>query len=171
MSGLINVSEALKNPGQAYGFERALDIPEMEFMSDPVRFENVLAHGTFVGADDCVNVACELDAVAVSRCARCLGEAKLNLGFSFEALYSREAEPDDPDRYRFEGYSINIEGAVQEQLVLRLPMRFLCRDDCAGICDKCGANLNEQTCTCRETVDETSPFAALKDIAYNDEEV
>lgn len=58
---------------------------------------------------------------------------------------------------------IDLADVVREQIYLALPMKFLCREDCQGICPQCGANRNEELCECRE--DKAHPaFAKLKTI-------
>ena len=56
---------------------------------------------------------------------------------------------------------IDLAELVREQIYLSLPMKLLCREDCRGICPRCGVNLNEAACRCKE--DRTNPaFAKLK---------
>ena len=60
-----------------------------------------------------------------------------------------------------EGDSVDVSVLVQEQLLLSVPVQPLCREDCQGICQRCGADLNREACRCAES--EVDPrFAALK---------
>ena len=52
---------------------------------------------------------------------------------------------------------------LSEQLLLSLPAHHFCDEACKGLCDRCGVNLNEKQCKCRET-NENSPFAVLKQL-------
>jgi len=56
---------------------------------------------------------------------------------------------------------IDSETILREQLLLALPTSCLCVESCQGLCDRCGINLNEKKCKCRE-INENSPFAILK---------
>ena len=56
-------------------------------------------------------------------------------------------------------------------LVLELPMRFVCSEDCKGICYVCGANRNIAPCTCQEGGERQNPFSALSELLTEDEEV
>ena len=60
---------------------------------------------------------------------------------------------------------------MRDALLLELPYRFLCSEDCKGLCSNCGINLNLGTCTCHEEEEVTNPFSALKAIVQNNEEV
>jgi uncharacterized protein len=56
---------------------------------------------------------------------------------------------------------IDLLELVRESLILEVPMQPLCREDCAGLCSKCGVNLNERKCDCEQD-EEANPFAAIK---------
>ena len=45
---------------------------------------------------------------------------------------------------------IDLDDIIREQIYLSLPMKLLCRKDCAGLCSQCGVNLNMETCKCPE---------------------
>ena len=68
-------------------------------------------------------------------------------------------------------HGIELTDAVRDALLLNMPMRVLCREDCRGICPRCGINLNKGPCTCQEGAEVINPFSALKNIVLNDEEV
>ena len=171
MSAMLDVSGALKNPGQAYAFEAAPELEEMEVLSDPVSFENVAAKGEFFGTGERVSIRGEVSAAVTSRCAKCLEPVKLEIHAEMDALYARQPDPEDPDIYLFEGSKVDLTDAVRDALLLELPYRFLCSEDCKGLCPQCGVNLNLGTCTCQEGLNVANPFSALKAIVQNDEEV
>jgi len=52
------------------------------------------------------------------------------------------------ERRTFQGNEINLSPHVWEELVFALPVKFICRDDCRGLCPSCGANRNTSTCNC-----------------------
>lgn len=56
---------------------------------------------------------------------------------------------------------VNLAELLREQLLLALPEKLLCREDCFGLCMQCGENLNERKCNCSKRVD-SSPFAVLE---------
>ncbi len=97
-------------------------------------------------------------------CSRCLGEFSQSLSIPFEATYSEEVPALDVPRedteieltaeaidlLPFHGRQIDLVEAIQEHLLLALPVRPLCREDCKGLCPKCGADLNQGPCECTE---------------------
>lgn len=63
--------------------------------------------------------------------------------------------------------SINITQEVLDQLVLSIPQKILCKDDCQGLCSKCGANLNKTSCKCKKNNIDPR-WSELKNIDFND---
>ena len=172
MAVALNVSQALKTPGQQFPFEAGVTLEPMEIFSDTVSLEDVRAEGSFLATDDGrISVKARATAQAHAHCSRCLEEVVAPVEAEVDALYSRTPDPEDPDLYGFEGYSLDLTDAVRDALVLELPMRFICKPDCKGLCPNCGVNLNRVACTCQEGGNTTNPFSALKNIVFNNEEV
>ena len=168
----LDVGRALKNPGQVFPFQARVALPEMEVLSDPVRFDDIAVAGEFFcTGDHRVSLRARASATAVSRCCRCLEPVEAPLCAEIDALYAKTPDPDDPDLYRFEGNAVELEDAVRDALLLELPLQFFCKPDCKGLCPVCGANLNRETCTCQEGNVVTGPFSALKDYVLKNEEV
>ncbi|CAN5572498.1 DUF177 domain-containing protein [soil metagenome] len=106
-------------------------------------------------------------------CSRCLQKIENKLEFAFAAAFvspehfteAKEAELNvsDLDVSVLEGNEIDITELVREQIVLNLPEQVFCREDCQGLCEKCGANRNLIDCKCTEK--EVDPrWAALKNL-------
>jgi uncharacterized protein len=100
------------------------------------------------------NVEVEL----VLECARCLQEFNYHLLSQLDERFcqwkeTEEAKPSDDEeeqidtRY-FTGDVIDLSKAIEDQIIVDLPMRFLCDDNCKGICPQCGHNLNISPCDC-----------------------
>ncbi len=171
MSAMLDVSNALKNPGQVYAFSVESELDELEVLGDLVRFEDIVASGEFFGTGERVSIKGQVSATVVSRCAKCLEPVALKLAAEIDSLFARQADPEDPDLYTFEGSKVDLTDAVRDALLLEMPYRFLCSEDCKGLCPICGINLNLGTCTCQEGAIATNPFSALKALVENDEEV
>ena len=94
-------------------------------------------------------VSCTLDVV----CDRCLTELKRDYSYDFShtVVPSLQSEGDIYDTYLVAQHdSIDINETAISDLLLMLPTKMLCREDCKGLCDICGCNLNERTCNCRK---------------------
>ena len=94
-------------------------------------------------------VSCTLDAV----CDRCLAELRRDYSYDFShtVVPSLQSEGDIYDTYLVAQHdSIDMNETAISDLLLMLPTKMLCREDCKGLCDICGGNLNETTCDCRK---------------------
>jgi uncharacterized protein len=77
-------------------------------------------------------------------CVRCLGPVSDELEVEIQELYVYPGIETDSDlASRLEGDLIDLESLLRDAVVLDLPFQPLCREDCAGLCVECGANLNE----------------------------
>ena len=110
-----------------------------------------------------MQLASECKAQYKTQCARCLKALDGVCSVSFVRTVATKLESEDDEEYLLvgEGSVINIDEAISEELLLSLPFRSLCREDCKGLCPKCGCNKNETECSC--VTKELDPrWAALK---------
>ena len=168
---LMDVSRAIRDPGQSYPFEATAEIEPMTVLDDPVRFTHVRLKGQMVGTGGGVRLTASVAGDVESRCALCLEPVEKHLEAEIDALFAREPDPDDPDQYPLEGHQIETDDLAREALLLELPMRFLCSESCKGICPSCGTNRNIAPCTCQEGGERQNPFSALSKLLTEDEEV
>lgn len=84
------------------------------------------------------------EAQLAGECARCLSAIEASAEVDVQELFLFPGkEPDDAEASRVEGERIDLEPVVRDAVVLDLPFIPLCRDDCAGLCPTCGADLNK----------------------------
>ncbi len=108
-------------------------------------------------------------------CSCCLQEFDTDLVARFALTYARELpdiEGDETDEgielsaeemglILFDGESIDLAEGIQEEVVMAVPFRPLCRPECRGLCPQCGADRNERSCNC-SLLPLGGKFAALK---------
>ena len=93
----------------------------------------------------------DIDLEYKTACARCAEPVEGRIGFSFEKDIADEGVSEDNDDYIFiKDQKLDLSEPTDEQLMLELPSKTLCKDDCAGLCVKCGKNLNLGKCSCQE---------------------
>jgi uncharacterized protein len=107
-------------------------------------------------------------------CDRCLQGVELPVSSDFALEYVSDSEygsgaviaeltEAEMSVSVFEGEAIDVEEIVKEQILLAVPTRMLCREDCKGICPECGTDLNMGDCSC--PMDDIDPrWAALKNL-------
>lgn len=114
-----------------------------------------------------------LDAHVIATCARCAEQFDASTARPFRFVlaprsigYEKDSglRDEDLEFSLYEGEEVDLSPLVREQVMLSLPTRALCRDDCRGLCTHCGANLNRGECGCRiETADpRLAPLRSLK---------
>ena len=63
----------------------------------------------------------------------------------------------------YQGDGLLLEDVLREQVLLALPLKVTCRDDCKGLCVHCGKNLNEEQCSCTTAIEDPR-WTALREI-------
>ena len=105
-----------------------------------------------------VRVRGTLKAQVELTCSRCLEPATIPIASDFDQLYESNAvhplsgeialQEKDTDIGFFSGDTIEINDIIREQILLALPMKPICREDCKGLCPHCAKNRNAVDCDC-----------------------
>ncbi len=106
-------------------------------------------------------------------CARCLDLVAQKLTRSFDLLYrplgadaGREelsVTAAEAEISYYEGEGLLLEDVLREQVLLAVPIKAICREDCKGLCPHCGKNLNHEHCSCAEPLEDPR-WSPLKEI-------
>lgn len=103
-------------------------------------------------------------------CSRCLEKTKLSIGGDFayslipakaEQSEDLELKPEELEISFYQGDFIDLAPIICEQIILQIPMKVLCSEECKGLCQHCGINLNKSSCNCSSDVMD-SRLAVLK---------
>ena len=99
-------------------------------------------------------------------CDRCLAPITPTLVFEFSrpVAAAGSLQNEDTDEYLIvKDRTLDLDEALLEEIFLRMPNKHLCREDCKGLCQKCGKNLNEGPCSCdkKEIDPRLAQFAKL----------
>lgn len=114
-----------------------------------------------------VLVTGSVDAKPELECARCLTSFGSDLSVEVTELFAAAGHEvaEGEDTYEVEGDTIDLEPLLRDAVTLALPLNPLCREDCRGLCARCGTDLNAGECDCTE--DEIDPrwaeLAVLRD--------
>jgi uncharacterized protein len=106
-------------------------------------------------------------------CARCLDPVVQDVQRSFDLLYRPQGIDAGHEELSvtvaeaeigyYKGEGLLLEDALREQVLLAVPIKALCRDDCRGLCPTCGKNRNAELCSCTQPLADPR-WAALKEI-------
>lgn len=173
-----NVATLLRSP---VGSTRSYEIAEERFSADEVQVAALHGKVTFTRLGDNLLLQGSLDGEAALECGRCLEPYVQPLHMEVEVEFQPSVAiatgeplppPEDDSVYMIDGHHVvDLDEAVREQVLLNLPMRPLCKPDCAGLCPICGKNLNEGPCGGHgEEVDERLAVLATFLVDGQDEE-
>jgi len=106
-------------------------------------------------------------------CARCLEPVVQRVNRKFDLLYRPQGADagqqelpvtgTEAEISYYQGEGLLLEDALREQVLLAVPLKVICREDCKGLCPHCGTNLNIEPCSCAEPVEDPR-WSALKEI-------
>ncbi|MCR5329987.1 MAG: DUF177 domain-containing protein [Lachnospiraceae bacterium] len=98
--------------------------------------------------------------VLLAECSRCLEPVELpfDINTDCELIVDENgcaSTRDDDEKLSYvEGYELDVDGFLKEELMIGFPLQVLCSEECRGLCPKCGANLNRGECGCDRTVSD-----------------
>lgn len=175
---LVNLTDVFTNEGQ---------VQELDVLYEPDTFTSRL--GTFLIREKSP-VALRLSNIGQSKalvqgdakftfvlaCDRCLRDVDYTFDLSFDSVVvspdytggDTEYEGDFPAL--MEGYHLNVDELINDELLLNWPMKVLCKENCKGICKICGKNRNDGECGCDDFVPDPR-MAAIKDLFNANKEV
>lgn len=83
-----------------------------------------------------------------AECDRCLKGFDREFSFDFEHVLLKESNTDNDEYVITEGDSLDLDELVISDILLQIPTKLLCSEDCKGLCFRCGADLNDGDCDC-----------------------
>lgn len=120
-----------------------------------------------------IRIAGDLQARVQLACARCLETIVQDIARKFDLLYRPQGSDAGKEEMSvtaaeaeigyYQGEGLLLEDVLREQLLLAVPLKAICREDCKGLCPHCGQNLNQGQCACAEPVEDPR-WEALKGI-------
>lgn len=144
---IFNIDGAKKDID--YSFTPEYSLSDDFVLTSPVSFKGDLRNNTGI-----VSLSGEARFDATVVCSRCAEEFSKSFSVKIEHLLARHLNDEDNDDYIVvENSVLELSELICEDIVLSLPVRFLCNEDCKGLCSKCGKNLNNGPCDCKKEVD------------------
>lgn len=102
-------------------------------------------------------------------CDRCLEVFDRDYDYSFEEILVLEESPEHDEYIAAPDAVLDLDELCLSDILLSLPSKQLCREDCSGLCPMCGINLNQGNCNCQKR--EADPrLAVLGELLNNDSE-
>lgn len=152
---LLNLKKKIQEEGSVLPIQYSFDLSKLEFDTvypfvSPVEAEGTVEmHAGF--AQMTVAVAFDFSVP----CDRCTSQIRKRFTYRFshtlvEALSNEQDADDDQYIVLEEDGTLDLDRLLTEDILLALPTKFLCREDCRGLCPICGKNLNDGPCGCSQ---------------------
>ena len=160
--------------GRSKPVEISIDDAEFDLELEHVRLKGPVQFSGQVSGDNVRaklsgNIATDLEI----ECTRCLDPVPFSLPIEFTADFvtkehfgsagEHEVDPQNLSADSLDGERLDLVGIIKEQILLNLPEQVFCREDCKGLCERCGGNLNLKDCEC--SAEDIDPrWAALRNL-------
>ncbi|RJQ30250.1 MAG: DUF177 domain-containing protein [Peptococcaceae bacterium] len=167
----INVAELRRRPGESAYFNLSSEFPPLEYLGEKNVFTGpVMVRVAVFNGDGLFQVEGNITGNLQFNCNRC--QEPFDYSFTaplvetyYPAVQGRAGAGEEA--VPFSGDVIDLAPEAQKSILINLPMKVVCRQECLGLCRQCGVNLNENVCQCADMKDSYSHMAGLKDLFKN----
>ncbi|MGL4791162.1 MAG: YceD family protein [Anaerotignaceae bacterium] len=165
----VDISKILKVEGAVLNFKAEKTFADVENFPDVCEFLwPVKVEGTITNLNG-VFVACAEGLAKVNMCcSRCLKRVATEVSFEVNENFSNTGKKEEAET--FLGDIIDLTSVVSRSILINLPMKVVCAEDCKGLCSICGKVLNDGACEC-DTSYINPKFESLRSLFKLDEEV
>ena len=150
---LLDLREIIGVPGGKVSFDYEPDMSEAAYGSVIRIRKPSRAAGNVTNSAGVLTFSANVDAVCICVCARCLKEFEYPVQKQVLADLTEGGEGENPDGYFLQGDKVDVDEIIITEFILDTDERIMCREDCAGLCEGCGSDLNDGPCSCKTKVD------------------
>ena len=161
----LELSSIIDRPGESVSYSASVDLSDLLYGTSYPVSEPVLASGTVRNTAGVLVMTGMITTCIHGVCDRCAADFDRQVEIPIHAVLVKElANEENEDEWVFplEADTADLVDIVRTIFVLEMETKLLCNDDCAGLCCRCGKNLNEGPCNCQKELDPR--FAALRQL-------
>ena len=162
---LLGLHEIMDRPGASVPFSTSVDLSDLRYGNSYPVTEPVMAEGQVRNTAGVLVMTGSIRTTIHGTCDRCTADFHREEEFPIDVVLVTElANEENEDEWVFplEGDSADLDDIVRTVFVLNLDSKLLCKEDCEGLCCRCGKNLNEGPCGCQKEIDPR--LAALRQL-------
>lgn len=149
----LDLREIIDIPGARLPFETELNRERLSFPSVIEYTDGPRAVGEVRNAAGALDVRGEITASMLCVCDRCGRVFPSEKTVELDVPLISDAGAEESEAFSLEGELLDIDDLLETVFILDMETKFLCREDCRGICPGCGQDLNEGPCTCTKKPD------------------
>ena len=161
----LELSSIIDRPGESLAFSTSVDLSDLVFGTSKPVSEPVKAEGTVRNTAGVLVMKGLITTCIHGTCDRCAADFDRDVEIPIDAVLVTElANEENEDEWVFplEADTADLEDIVRTVFVLNMDSKLLCKEDCKGLCFRCGKNLNDGPCGCQKELDPR--FAALRQL-------
>ncbi len=145
----LDIGRLKRSQGESSRFELAVELPSLELQGESISFAGpanavltVLNTGKNLVVEGIVSGTIELT------CSRCLKHFIFDFEAPIEETYVHSMDNYAEQAIPYSGDMLDLTPEVLKSILLELPMKAVCSEECRGLCPKCGSDLNKDGCGC-----------------------
>ena len=161
----LELSSILDRPGASVDFSVSVDLSDLVYGTSKPVSEPVKASGTVRNTAGVLVMKGNITTCIHGTCDRCAADFHREMDIPIDVVLVTElANEENEDEWVFplEADTADLDDIVRTVFVLNMDSKLLCKEDCKGLCCRCGKNLNDGPCGCQKELDPR--FAALKQL-------
>ena len=160
----LNLREIIATPGSSLPFSCELETEGLDFPSIVRYRTDPHAEGRVFNEAGVIRLTGEIRTGLLCVCDRCMSEFESVKTTPLSAVIvdQNDDNADDPELFFLDGNEIDLDEILSTLFILDMDTKFLCREDCKGLCPRCGKNLNLGPCGCGKEIDPR--FAVLEQL-------
>ena len=162
---LLDLSKIIDCPGASSSFATRVDLSDLQYGTGYPVSEPVHASGVVRNTAGVLIMTGMVETTIHGVCDRCASDFDRKMEIPIDVVLVTELtneENEDEWVFPLEGNNADLEDIVRTVFVLNMDSKLLCREDCKGLCFRCGKDLNNGPCDCRKELDPR--FAALQQL-------
>ncbi len=151
---IIELESIFNNDGSSYEFDYELSLSHISVsgvnpLKSPVKVKGMVKNNTGI-----VTLSANVELIYSAFCDRCAEATEKTYNYDFSHnLIAALSNEDNDDFLVVSDMRLDLDELIEEDVNLELPTKFLCSEDCKGVCVMCGKNLNKGQCDCKKPID------------------
>lgn len=149
---LLDLKKIFSGESESCSFDYSMNLSSTDLNGNFPFVSPVSVRGTVKNRDGFARLQANVSFDFSIPCDRCAERIDRHYDYSFShvLVLSLENNEDDDRLIEVPNEKLDLDELMREDILLELPTKFLCREDCKGLCPVCGKNLNDGSCGCSE---------------------
>jgi uncharacterized protein len=145
----LDLKKVFSDENVSCSFDYGMDLSSSDINGFYPFVSPVSVKGTVTSHDGFAQLDAEVSFDFSIPCDRCTKQIDKHYHYTFSHGLVLSLENEDDDSYiQVQNYKLDLDELMRADILLELPTKYLCKENCKGLCSVCGKNLNDETCNC-----------------------